>query len=494
MERIDWKDQVSRTGEETIYQGIAAAVIEFIRSGDLAPGDRLPTIRELAKLLKVSPMTVSKAYALLGNRGVVMTRRGGGTVVAEQESQTSSAPKSVGKPLVFRTEGFSERMSRVAMAPGAISFLGGYPSSSDIDAKFLSDCVAKAISDSPESIFRYGNAAGVPALLELLSAKCRRFGNEIGAGQICVTSGAQQAIDIASRTLLAAGDTILVEAPTYFAALDTFRTQRLNVVPIAMEPDGIDPDVFAATARKLNAKAFYTTPNCHNPTGITTSQERREAIAAAAKSLNVTIIEDDYCPELLFHGDRPTSYFELCRETRNVFYINSLSKLHFPGLRMGFVATLSDGLKDLIAVKSSTDLHTSGVLQVTAAEYLKSQHFVEYSDQLVAKLRQKSETVRRHIGSYLGPQPFVNAASGGLNFWVTFGREVSDQDAFFSAVNNSVAYSVGSIFYPDCAKTNGIRISFGLTPEADLEEGIKRVARAINELETTPYPNMSVLA
>lgn len=493
---MDWKDQVSRRSEETIYQGIAAAVNDFVRSEELKPGDRLPTIRELAKILNVSPMTVSKAYVLLSDQGLVVTRRGGGTIVADKGAEKLSDPAVTlpSKLHTTRSNWFAERMSRVAMAPGAISFLGGYPSIRDIDTDFLSDCVAKAISGGADSVFRYVNPAGVPILLELLSEKCERFGIQAAPAQICVTSGAQQAIDIVSRTLLSQGDPILVEAPTYFAALDTFRTQGLKMIPLPMEQGGVDPERFAEAAKRHKARAFYTTPNCHNPTGITTSKERREAIAETCKRLGILIIEDDYCPELLFRGGRPTSYFELCRDTRNVYYVNSLSKLHFPGLRMGFVATLNDNLRQIVSVKASTDLHTSGVLQVSAAEYLKSEQYKEYSDQLTEKLRAKSESVRKLVQRHLGEQTFVEAAAGGLNFWILLQREAGDQDVFYSAVNNSVAFSAGSIFFPDQGMADGIRISFGLTPEEDLEEGIKRVAKAVDEIETSPTPNFLIPA
>ncbi|EPM65521.1 transcriptional regulator, GntR family with aminotransferase domain-containing protein [Pseudomonas syringae pv. theae ICMP 3923] len=463
------------------YQQIVEGVQSALKNGGLAPGDSLPAMRTAAADLGVNQMTVSKAYKSLAAMGVVQGNSGGGTKVTDVKPLPLIA-KSDSQPSASSIRQIV-RMAELACAPGVIALTDAYPHFSASKLESFRMCLNEVMSSGAESIFRYAAPAGIPELRKALKNLLGRGGLNIEADDIIVTSGAQQALDMAARLILSPGDTIIVEGPCYFGALDSLRSLGASIVALQMQPGGVAADAFREACAAHSPKAFYTIPTVHNPTGFTTSLARRREILDIAKDYGCTIIEDDYCPELHFGNEKMPSYKELGAGEVDVYYVRSLGKIYLPGTRLGLLIPPAGAMTSALRLKQVTDMHGPLLLQAAAAIYLERYHD---SDELAAELaliEDKALSLFNELERRL-PETFsVKWITGGLSFWIEFPQALDDEAIYFSAIRNSVAFALGSAFeVASDAVSHGVRVSFGGLDHEQIIEGAARLGSAMDGL------------
>src|SRR5919108_3165754 len=255
--------------------------------------------------------------------------------------------------------------------PGVISFAGGLPAPELFDAAGLREAYAAALTDANAGrSLQYSTTEGDPDLRVAIAARLTARGLPTHADEILVTSGSQQALTLAAAVLIEPGDRVLVEEPSYLAALQAFQLAGAEVVPVACDDDGLDPDAVAAAAAEHGSRLLYTIPTFHNPTGRTLPLERRLALAEVAAREGLWLIEDDPYGELRYRGEPLPSLATLPGTEDRTLALSTLSKVAAPGLRIGWVRTPAGLRQSLVVAKQAADLHSSTIDQAAAARWL----------------------------------------------------------------------------------------------------------------------------
>jgi 2-aminoadipate transaminase len=372
-------------------------------------------------------------------------------------------------------------MAELSAAPGVIALTDAFPVLSRQESNEFGQCVNEVLSRIGEGVFVYAAPAGAQSLRQLLAETLVAEGIEARPEQIIVTAGAQQALDICARAVLSAGDTVLVESPCYFGALDIFRALGVRIIELPIRRDGIDPAEFQKICGTQTIKTFYTIPTVHNPTGVTTSEDVRRKVLEVVERNGIDIIEDDYCPELSFGDKAPTSYRTLSEGTgTNVFYVRSLGKIYLPGVRLGFIASPPNMVNALLRTKRATDLHNPLLLQEAAVGFLKKRMALARKQKLAKSVMQRASDFHAALIKHLPAGCSTRMVHGGFSFWISLPTTIPNQELYLAAVRQSVAFVPGSLFRADAASSSdGIRVSFGRLTDGEISTGAKRVSEAL---------------
>lgn len=276
---------------------------------------------------------------------------------------------------------------------------------------------------------------------------------------VVVTSGAQQAIHLASEVLLRAGMSLGLESTTYPGALELFRDLRLRFVE-----------------RHAEAHAYYVMPALSNPSGVGwTEAERRELLERARRS-DSFVIEDDAYAETVFSGQVPTPL--LAHDREHVFHVGTLSKTLCPGLRIGWLVAPRQFQKQVMLAKRDTDLQANGLAQHVVTEYLKEADFDALLDKSRRFYRRRArrllKAVRRRLPGFEAREP-----SGGFSLWLESEREGDDVELLERAVRAGVSFDPGSLFQVSPSDRLSLRLCFSLVPEDQIDEGVLRLARVL---------------
>lgn len=441
-----------------LYRRLAAAFRDAIRRGDLGPPTRIPSERDLARLLGVSRTTVASAYAVLRQEGLIESARGSGTRVS-----------------VRGAGGFVPGVVRPSLR-----FLG------DVGQEVV-DCAAASVAEIdnlPEDLltvtaeevkrivamFVY-EPFGLPRLRQTVAERYTRHGLATSADDILITTGAQQAVSLLFALFGRDRGTLLVENPTYVGALDAARSVGASAVGIKSADGVIDLADLRDKLRRVPARAIYVMTTCQNPTGAVMNDARRAELVALAGSTETPIIDDMTLSDLTF-DEAPRPFLAgLARET--VVTIGSLSKLYWPGLRVGWVRAPAALISRLARLKVVADLGTSHFSQILATRLVATADSFAASRR--AQLRERlglfADLIKREL-----PDWKFTAPQGGPFLWVSIPR--AHADAFASlALRHGVQVLSGSKMSPDNAMGNHLRVSYVARPE-DLRTAVERLRRA----------------
>lgn len=469
---------LDRDGKQPAYAQIVERIEAAIQSGALRENDLLPPMRTVAAELGVNQMTVSKSYRILSERGLVSGKSGGGTrVLTRPKAASGHRSEELGD---LAMSPFSARMGDFATAPGVIALTDAFPAFSREERSQFRLCLDEAMERGGDDLFSYGSASGLPALRQLLAQMVVRQGIGVTPERIIVTAGAQQAIYIAAHVLLTRGDTVLVEMPTYFGALDVFRSQGINIVGLPMGEDGVSIEDLREACRTHRPRAFYTIPNAHNPTGVTTSSGKRHDILDVLRGSRCALIEDDYSPELAFESDVPASYAGMAGIADEVYYVRSLGKIYLPGIRLGFLIPPEPRFATALALKQAMDLHTPHLLQCAAELFLRRRSVDRRLRSDVVTIAARAGWLFEELESRLPAGCTLRMASGGLSLWLGLPRPLPNAVLYRNAVASGVAFALGSAFQPEGGEfSEGIRLSFGQLENGDVVAAAERIAQVL---------------
>jgi DNA-binding transcriptional MocR family regulator len=451
--------------EGPTYTRLAGAIADAIAQGHLGLGTRLPSERALASQLRISRGTVVAAYDALRARGIVLTRRGSGTVVQGR----AALARAHRAPLLSR------------LVDG-----GGAPIDLAVGGMQLSESELPDIGVSLPAVAqllpRHGYAPlGVADLRQALAARFTERGVPTSADQILITNGGQGAISLIAATLLSPSDRVLAEAPTYPAAIEAFGRSGARV-------EGIERDHAGPLVSRLEeelacrpARLIYLIPTCHNPTGGVMSEVRRLAVLRLARQARSLVVEDSVIEDLLLEGDPPPSLARL--EPERVLTIGSLSKTVWGGLRVGWIRASPEMVLRLGRVKAALDLGSPALEQAAALEILaRYDTLLERRRQL---LRRRLDTLCAELDSQLPEWSFA-PPRGGLSVWVALPGASAD-DLAQLALRRGVAVSSGRSAAPGEQFLSHLRLSAG-PPPALIRDGVGRLAEAWRELQALPAP------
>lgn len=375
----------------------------------------------------------------------------------------------------------------VIKQPGMISFAGGMPAPEifPID-KFYEG--AHLLKDDGQNLLQYGTTEGYPPLKEFLAKwTAPRMGREISQEEMLITTGSQQGLDLFSWAMLDKGDTVITEDPTYLAALTAFYNHGANFIGVPVDREGMQVDLLPElieNARKEGKKVkfIYTIVNFHNPAGSTLSIERRKKLIDISQKYNIPIFEDDPYGYVRYDGEHLPSLFSYDKSGA-VVYAGSFSKILSPGSRVGWLTGSKEIIRKITIFKQATDLCSSTMTQALVAEYCKNGHLDGHLPVIIDNYRIKRDAMDESFKKHLAPRGVTwTKPEGGFFYWLNF-PNLNTTDLFNRSIDKKVAFVTGDPFcVNEGAGKHNARFCFTFPTPEIIEEGVKRVAEAIDEL------------
>lgn len=434
------------------YAALARAIRLLVLDGRLPLRTRLPGERELAEALGVSRTTATAAYAALRDEGFLASRRGAGSW-----TRLPADPGVAGVPAPS-AEGVIDLSCAASAAPEGA----------------LHGALAAATAELPRHLPGPGyDPAGLPVLREAIAAYLTRLGAPTAADQILVSAGALHALTLLLRVLSGPGDRVLVEHPTYAAALDAVRASGARPVPVPMLAGGWDLEMFEATFRQAAPGLAYVIADHQNPTGLSMSQPDRERLVALARATRTPLVVDEAIVGLHLDAPPERSVAALDEAGETVITIGSMSKTFWAGLRIGWVRANPSLIQRLAAARAALDIGSPVLEQLMAVELLGN------ADPILARQREAALTRRAALVDALRselPGWSFAVPAGGLCLWVELDAPRSTALAAL-ADRHGVRLGAGPRFGVDGAFERYVRIPYSL-PEDVLRDVVGRLALA----------------
>ena len=475
-----------------VYVQIADQVRAAVADGRVVFGDRLPTIRALARELAVNRDTVSQAYELLAREGVVESGVGRGTFVAPRHPRAPGAAGQTPIPLspaVDRLLDFERARPDYAARDGAVPLHSLVPDPSLYPVKAFRQSLNRVLARGGTELLVYGGHRGNRALREVIAARLAEQGVATRAEQLVLCQGASQGISLAMRLYAEPGDWIAVEEPTYHNLLGVLVALGLRPAPVPMRDDGPDLEVLERTLARPEVKLFYTMPSFHNPLGTTTSLAQRHALLDVAARAGKPIIEDGFEMDLRFRGaDIPP----LAALDANglVVHLFSFSKSLFPGVRVGSISARGRAVDGLLALKYTTDLSGVLVLQAAVADFVRRGAYQRHLETLRAALSERSRAMIETLAAHMPEGTRWTDPDGGYQVWVELPEAIDSSDLLREAQAEGVLFAPGQQFHHDARRSSGLRLTTALAGPDEIRRGVEILARLVRRRLAARTPHM----
>ena len=378
------------------------------------------------------------------------------------------------------------------------SFIGGNNDPDQVPVEGLIDAVNAVLKREGSTLATYGLASGPQGyrpLREFIAAKLKRDASiACAADDILVVSGSLQALDLVNQSLLARGDTVIMEQETYQGSLNRLTRLGVHVVGIPLDHDGMRMDVLASAladlkSRGITPKYIYTIPTVQNPTGTILPEARRAELLKLSQAYGVPVFEDDCYADLIWDGQRPPAIYAMS-ETSNVIHIGSFSKSIAPALRVGYIVAPWAMLSRMLALK--TDAGSGALEQMVLAEYCAA-HFASHVPKLTRGLRAKLDTLMEALNEQFGTSAEFDDPKGGIFLWVKLPDNVDTPRLYQAALAAGVAINPG----PEWSTNKGyagsrLRLCFASPSHDQIREGIAVLAEVCRKEFGVPARSANV--
>ena len=352
--------------------------------------------------------------------------------------------------------------------PSIIPFAAGNPAAEAFPAKEIAAISAEIFEKEPITALQYSITEGYPLLRESIKEfACRHENLFHGDDALITCSGAQQGIELTTKCLCNEGDTVICEDPSFIGSLNTFRSYKTNLVGIPMESDGMNLELLEkALKENPNTRFIYVIPNFQNPSGYTTTLEKRKAIYALAKQYGVMILEDNPYGELRYTGESLSSIKSM-DEDNIVVYCGSFSKIISPGMRIGYVIAPQPLLAKIIVAKQASDVHSNMDAHIAMLNNI---------------YRRKVELMTSCMEEHFSKSVRYTRPEGGLFLWCDLPEHVDMMDFCSKAVQNKVAVVPGIAFaVQPGSHTHSIRLNFSTPSDEGIIRGIEILGKMTQE-------------
>jgi DNA-binding transcriptional MocR family regulator len=462
------------SGRGSLQQKLARALMDAIRQGLMNPGLRLPSERALAEALKISRTTVATAYDALRELGWLDSRSGSGTRVSARSSAVTMA-----------------RSASQAAALATSPLLGLLDNQPDDDIVDFALGTPAPLTDLPAELFtlpgdehgallrdRAYHPFGLVSLRRAIADEYSKIGLRTDQEEVLVTNGAQHALALCAMSYVQRGDTVLIEDPTYFGALDACRAVGARIATLPVEAGGVSPSAIRDRMTATAARLIYLTPTFQNPTGAVMPVSARRETARIVSELGVPVIDDRTMADLILEGSPPPPLAASAADAP-ILSIGSLSKLVWHGLRVGWIRAPEPVIQRLARLKSAMELGSPLLTQAIAARLvgaldearaLRKRQLKPRRDLLVALLQERL------------PEWTFRVPPGGLFLWVRLPRGDARQFAQLG-LRHGVVTLPGSTLSADEAHTRFLRLPFLAEPET-LRKGVGRLSAAWRDFQS----------
>lgn len=478
---INWKPD--KKSPVTLYKQIVNYIISEISTGNFVIGTKLPPQRRLSEIFGVNRSTIVTALDELKSRGFIEGKGGGGTrVVNNTWSLLSSASKlnwenyidgSIHKPNL-RT---IQMVNKLEYEEDIIRLGTGEPG----PELFPEDMINKALNKCSSKIKSLGylEAKGLLQLREALSQYLKRYGIDAPASSILIVSGAIQALQLISLSLLPPGSKILMENPSYLKSIHILQSLGMNLVGLGMDSKGIIPSEIAKNAGKKVNTLLYTIPTFHNPTGVVMTEDRRLETLDICEKSRIPIVEDDVYRELWI-DEVPPMPLKSKDKNGNVLYLGSISKSLAPGFRIGWVVGPEHVIERLADIKMQTDYGSSSLSQLILAECISSGMYTKHLENLRIQLKCRRDKALEILNKNFKDIALWNVSKGGFYIWLKLKYNISINKLFSEAVKQKILINPGNIY--DFSSNLNLRISYSYASDSEMKEGLKKLSLIIRNL------------
>jgi GntR family transcriptional regulator/MocR family aminotransferase len=438
---------------------------------------------------------VENAYAELEADGLVFSKLGSGTYVLAPDpllalpKNNADAPWPLWQQSVLAQDKVTRSKASdikrdTARRPQMISFASGIGDANLFPAEDIRKALQSVMRRDGIAALDYGERSGYGPLRESIAHILASQGIQTLPENILITAGSQQALSLVSQLLLNPGDAILVESPTYSGALDLFHALGFKIVGIPVDAQGMQVEGLEKLLQQHHPRLIYTIPNFHNPTGTCLTTARRRQLLVLAERYNIPIIEDDFVGDLRYEGHTQPALKALdpggC-----VIYISTFSKMLMPGLRVGFIAADGPVYDSLVNFKRIHDVATSALVQRALEAYVTVGRYQTHLRRSCQTFRKRRDVMVAAIKRYLPAGVHFDIPQGGLFIWLQLPRNLSSEELLPLAWEEGVDFAPGKPFFPDGIQGNSwLRLNFVAQEPGQIEEGIKRIGKAIKQLTT----------
>jgi len=378
---------------------------------------------------------------------------------------------------------FTREILKVTESKDMISFAGGLPNPISFPLNELSEASARIINTNKAKVFQYSTTEGYLPLREYIAQRYeKRFQLKFTSEDIMITTGSQQGLDLLGKALLNKGDGIIIEEPGYLGAIQAFSLCEPNFIPVSLDDDGINLEKLEKALQCNNVKIFYTVPNFQNPTGITYSREKREAVSKLLEKYKVVLVEDDPYNELRFEGE-DLPYIGTGKLEYSVL-LGSFSKTITPGMRLGYICTKNKELMNYLnTAKQGSDLHTNIFAQYLIFDYLEHNDYEAHISKIKALYKVQCLAMQAAMKTYFPSYISYTKPSGGMFLWATLHNGISALDLLEEAKKVKVLFVPGDPFYVRKEKVNTLRLNYTNSDLGIIEEGIWRLGIILHKYE-----------
>jgi len=440
------------------YRQLVLDIAGQINQGVLAPGERLPSLREVCARQGLSLSTVHEAFRQLEDQGLIEARPQSGFFVSARRPKLpvkTIEPCSITvDPLLWQ---YIQEIPETAprMASG---FRSATPSAELLPLSQLQKLTVDTVRSHPEILADYGKPGGLPALRRQVARQALDWGGTFSTDNIVITNGAIEGLNLALRALTRPGDVVAVESPAYFALLHSLQSMGLRVVEIPTDPEhGISVDALELATRDGAVQAIVLVSSFANPTGALMPETARQRVAELASARDIPLIEDDIYGEFYFgrHRPRPIKSFD---RTGHVLYCASFTKSTSPGLRLGWIE--AGRYHAQLETQKYIDTHSTAPLnQLVLARFLETggyaRHLRQFRRALASQMQALCSAVRQHFP----PATHFVAPKGGFVLWLTLPAPFDSVELFHAARAEGIGFAPGPLFSPRGAYRNCLRLS-----------------------------------
>ncbi len=486
---VDITDDTAVPKHRQIFDQLRTAILD----GRLRPGRRLPSTRALAKEIGVSRNTVMSAYDQLLAEGYTSGTVGSGTRVSEVLPEDVLAARSVHGDTRNAEDARPQRLSQTAMilqkAPPrppsggrSQAFKTGTPEIERFPWNLWSRMIARFWRQPPRTLLSYGEVGGYMPLRAAIADYLRAVrGLKCETEQVVVTTGAQQAIDLAVRCLLDPGDTVWAEEPGYVGIRGVVTAVGATLAPVPVDAEGLN--VAAGIRSAPNARMAIVTPSHQYPLGTVMSLRRRLELMEWAAAQDAWILEDDYDSEYRYTG-RPLSALQGLDAAGRVIYVGTFSKVLFPAIRLGYLVLPPDLVQPFLRVRRNLDDQTPIAMQPVLAEFIDSGHFAAHVRRMRVLYAERQAMLTAALRETLADRITIEGEEAGMHIVARFAPNlgVRDIDVEQRAAEAGLTVAALSRYYTGAERQNGLLLGYASVPERDIKRGVATLGHVIDEL------------
>lgn len=371
---------------------------------------------------------------------------------------------------------FIREILKVTADPTVISFAGGLPNPASFPVAEIAAAAGAVLAESGARALQYSATEGYLPLRQWIAHRYRaKKGMDVDPADILITTGSQQALDLAAKVLVNAGDPVVIEKPGYLGAIQAFSLFRPHWRSVPLLDDG--PDLPALDRALAGAKLFYAVTSFQNPSGLSYSEAKRAQVAELLRRHDCFFLEDDPYGELRFAGrDLPPVY---AQRPEHSLLLGTFSKIAAPGFRLGWIVARGEIMERLVIAKQAADLHTGSLDQMVVQRFLADNDFEAH----VARIRKlyggQCRAMQEAIARHFPKDVRVTAPEGGMFLWATLPEGLSSMELLQLAVERKVAFVPGAAFHVDGTGEDTLRLNYSNADSETINEGIRRLAQCL---------------